>query len=184
MRSISAAALAIVLLAGCGTTPTPSATTRPTTAASATTAATTPCPIAPQEGRLLTDRLIGLRLRASPAGDSVEFLFGPRSSAPTLPTGHLLEVQPPFSAGGSGFPVEVTGTRFVQVRFEGMYLFDDAGTAAFAGARDTLGTGLVAEVVLIDESEGYSTWIVGIRGNGCVTLGAPTSDSLSVAVLP
>jgi len=191
MRSIPAAALAIVLLAACGTSPTPStttpsATTLPTagatTAPSLTTSAA--CPIAPQEGRLLSDRLTGLRLASSPAGDSVEFLFGPRSSAPTLPKGYLLEVRPPFAAGGSGLPIEVKGTRFVQVRFEGMYLYDDAGTATFTGTRDTLGTGPVAEVVVIDESEGYSTWIIGIRGSGCVSLGAPTSDELRVTVLP
>jgi hypothetical protein len=198
VRSTAIASLAAILLAaGCTTTPSPSpsataaqptgpASPGPTTAPTpGPSNAATACAIAPQDGRLLSDRLVGASLQSSPDGDHLAFLFGPRTTITAGSTGHLQEVSPPFVQAGSGQPVEVEGDRFFQVRFEGMWIDDESGTPTYQGSREIRSsTGPIAEAVVVEEFEGYVTWIVGFRGNGCVTLSSPTSDELVVTVTP
>lgn len=177
-RPIGVVVLAILVVA-CGG-PSPSAS--PTGGDPSPTPAASPCEVHPAEGILVSDRLIDLDVSSGVSADLIVFRFGPPTSLGLEPKGRLREVHPPFVEGASGLPLEVPGERFVEIVFEGMFLYDETGTPTFGGERRVEPTfaGLAA-VVNAEEFEGYSTWIVGFRGPGCVELDL-TGGNLTVAV--
>lgn len=168
------------------------ATTDPSTApASASPSAAAPtaspggeaCQIAPQAGRLPSDRMTDVRISTSGTADLVTFVFG-NLSVPEPPQGvsegSLEAALPPFTQSASGLPIDVTGEHVAQIRFSGMSIVNDVGEPTYDGAMDLrpdLST--LRTVVNFDMFEGVVGWYIGYDGNGCVTL---TSDATSVTV--
>ncbi len=177
--------------------PTPAPSAVPSEAPSATTAPTaTPtvapspspvaevCPIAPQTGRLPSDRMTGVTISSSPTADLVTFTFGNMSvSDPPqgVSEGSLQAAVAPYTQAGSGAEMAITGEHVAQIRFSGMSLSNDAGELTYDGPLELTGDRAAALRVVsnYDMSEGVVGWYVGYDGNGCVTL---TSDATSVTV--
>jgi hypothetical protein len=133
---------------------------------------------------LPSDRLVSADVESTNVADRITFRFGEPSGAIARSSGVLREVRPPFFEGGSGEEVTVAGERFVEVRFEGLFLYDDQGTPTFGGERDRrLDLTAIVEIAVTEEFEGYMTWVVGIRGPGCVALGADPGGIVTLDVL-
>jgi hypothetical protein len=121
--------------------------------------------------------LTAVRLGAHPGFDRVVFQF-----RAALPGFDVRYVDPPIVADGSGEPVAVEGSAFLQVRMEPASGFDlDAGTPVFTGpdriSGASAGTAAVREVVRSGDFEAVLTWVVGVRtraGFRVSTLPAPS----------
>lgn len=149
------------------------------------TASPTACGVQADEGRLPSDRLVDVRISQEPGVDVVTFVFGdPSSAAPPqgASSGSIEAVEPPFSAAGSGEPIEVPGEHHVAVRFTGMTLYDDTGAATYDGPTSFGEAGPALRSMVQDDAfEGVSGWIIGYDGPGCVTL-ASGPGSVSVVI--
>ena len=111
-------------------------------------------------------------MRTAADGDTVVFHFK-TPATPNLqmtPAGHLEEAFPPFTADPSGLPLDVVGSRFVKVSFDGQTLVDVSGTPTYTGDTRIEGAGAIAEVVQEGAYEGVSSWLIGFDGPGCVSL--------------
>jgi len=207
-RRVPLAVVTVVLLAGCvaGASPSPSpvpfASPTPTPAASILSPApSSPTPSSvptaspavpsssaspaactlPLPGPLASDTLTGATLEA----DRLVFTFGSRPpEAIAQPVIGTTFVEPPFSMAGSGQPVSVTGGRFLKIRMGGMVVARPNGDPVFTGDRDLrLAGGTIPQAVMVDESEGVVTWIVGLSGSGCPTISRDTSGERLVVRL-
>jgi hypothetical protein len=161
--------------------PTPSATPVPSPTAAPSTAEA--CPIAPQTGRLPSDRMTNVVISTSATADLVTFVFG-NFSLPEPPQGtsdgSLEAAVPPYTQAASGLPVQVDGEHVAQIRFSGMSLSNDVGQPTYDGPMDVRpDLTALRTVVNYDMSEGVVGWYIGYDGVGCVTL---TSDATSVTV--
>ncbi|HEU0236919.1 MAG TPA: hypothetical protein VFR14_10820 [Candidatus Limnocylindrales bacterium] len=180
MRRLTAMLVAAVIAAGCASAPSPSPSPTPSPSPSGAVV----CPIANQSGRLPSDRLLSADVESTTVADRITFRFGPPSGVIAASEGVLREVRPPFFEGGSGEEVTVAGDRFLEVRFEGLLLYDENGTPTYEGERDRrLDLPAIVEVAVTEEFEGYMTWIVGVRGPGCVSLGADPGGIVTLDVL-
>ena len=180
--AISLSAALVVLVAACGAAPA-SPSVAPSSASPGASASAA-CPIAEQSGNLPSDRLVSAEVESTNVADRITFRFGEPSGAIARSSGVLRKVRPPFFEGGSGEEVTVAGERFVEVRFEGLFLYDDQGTPTFGGERDRrLDLTAIVEIAVTEEFEGYMTWVVGIRGPGCVALGADPGGIVTLDVL-
>lgn len=163
--------------------PTPSTATPSPTVAPSASAVAEDCPIAPQTGRLPSDRLVDVKVFTSGSADLVTFEFGNQSvgDPPQGPSDGSLETAiPPFTEAASGLPVDVTGEHVAQIRFSGMSLMNDVGEPTYDGASDFRpDLPALKTVVNYDMSEGVVGWYIGYDGDGCVTL---TSDETTVVV--
>jgi hypothetical protein len=159
-------------------TPTASATPSPTTSPTPTGSAAA-CAL-PLPGPLASDTLTGAALEK----DRLVFTFGSRPpEAVAQPVVGIVFAEPPFSMAGSGQPVAVFGDRFLEVRMDGMVVARPNGDPVFKGERDLrLAGGTIPEAVMVDESEGVVTWIVGLSGSGCPTIRAETSGGTRLIV--
>ena len=123
-------------------------------------ASTTGGPVAEQTG-LAVDAL------------SFTFLRRPRDGSSFQPsgTGRLRTVQTPFTHAGSGQPVSVASTQFVELHLAGMLLTDAAGVPIYVGLASAQ-PDMVAlrQVEQTDASEGVYDFLIGYVGPGCVTL--------------
>lgn len=147
-------------------------------------ASATACTVSPFEGALSSNQLLSVHVAGGPVSDRVTFRFGPRANQPTTPRGHLREIRPPILEGASGNEIRVDGQRFLEVRFDGMYLFDEAGNPAFSGEREIHpDLSAIREVVATEEFEGVFTWVVGFDGGGCASLsGDPATRTVILDV--
>lgn len=178
--------LAALLVAGCTTTaPTPT----PTSSSAATAPATsTPtgggCLVPEQSGLLRSDTIVDLVISTDGFVDRVEFLFDPPSRPDIISTGRLRSVEPPFTRGASGEPVEIAGTHFVEVRLDGMLIHDEAGNPYFLGERSSSPDGLaIRQVELIEAFEAIIIFVVGYDGDGCVGLADdPATRTLTLTI--
>jgi len=156
----------------------------PDPSASGSAVSSEPCPVDTQNGRLPSDRLVDVQVSSTDSADVVTFVFGePSSLAPPqgASDGLLEAAQPPYAEGASGQPIDVDGEHVVFVRFQGMTLYDDAGTATYDGPRRVPAGGTALRTVVNSEGfEGVSGWYIGYDGPGCVTL---ASDARSVSVV-
>lgn len=162
----------------------PSSAASPATSASPppSTSAAAACPIAPQTGRLPSDRLVDIVISESETSDIVTFQFGNESlpGPAGAPEGTLETAQPPFIQGGSGEPQEVLGEHVALVRFAGMSLANDVGQPVYEGQTEFRpDLPALRHVVNMEMFEGVVSWYVGYDGTGCVTL---TSDGRNVSV--
>lgn len=160
-------------------TPTPTPTVAPSQSAAAEA-----CPIAPQTGRLLSDRVTGVTISTSASADLVTFEFG-NMSVPEPPQGAsegtLEAAVPPYTEAASGLPVEVTGEQVALVRFTGMSLMNDVGEPTYDGRLDFRpDLPALRSLVNYDMSEGVVGWYIGYDGGGCLTL---RSDGRNVVVV-
>ncbi len=136
------------------------------------------CPVTTQSGLLPSDRLVDLAISSTPTEDLLTFVFEPSTPGPGGPARGTLEAaQPPFSYAGSGQTFELLGQHAVQLRFSGMTLADESGTATYHGptiAKPELTA--LREAIQYDASEGIVGWDVGYDGSGCVTLARDGND--------
>lgn len=194
-RPLAGLAAVVLLLAACSpsATPGPSVGASPSSGTSASPvlslppsgAAASPCPIVADEGPLRSRKLTNVSVETGDLGDLVLFRFG--ADAPTgtnSPVGRLEEAAPPFTADPSGLPLDVPGSRWVRVRFEGMILYDESGTPTFTGSDrlDPAGGAAVRAVVREGEFEGVSSWLIGFDGAGCVTVGVGDATTTPIRV--
>lgn len=137
------------------------------------------CPIVEQSGALPSERLVDAELSTSGVAERLTFTFDLPPDLPLGPTGRLRAVLPPFFEAGRGNEVVVTGDRFVEIRFDGLLLVDESGTVLFNGLRDARPSlPAVEQIALTDAFEGVMTWIVGLRGGGCVMLGGDPGEGI------
>jgi len=181
-RALLVVLVPALVIASCGP-PSPSGQL-PSGAPSSPPSASGACPIGEQSGRLPSDRLVAAEVESTSVADRITFRFDDPSGDLAAAEGSLREVRPPFFEGGSGEEVTVAGERFAEVRFEGMLLFDDEGTPTYQGERDRLlDLPAIVELAVVEEFEGYVTWIIGIRGPGCVALGGDPGGVVTLDVL-
>jgi hypothetical protein len=142
----------------------------PTPAESPTsTPVQTRCPVTPMGLTTLTsNRLTAVHLE--PSGETAQVVFelgDPATEGQSTPTVSMTVATPPFTQDGSGLPIQVTGERVVQVRFDGMWLYGSDGTPTLQGDRRIDDGGTVRTVVNAGEFEGVSTWLIGFDGPSC-----------------
>jgi hypothetical protein len=100
-------------------------------------------------------------------------LSGPPTSYRVIPQG-----TPDFFEDASGRPVTLEGTAGVRISLQGV-----AGTPAYAGPTD-----LHPRLIQLREArqtgsfEGVVSWGLGLAGNGCVRVLAPSTASPTLAV--
>ncbi len=139
-------------------------------------------------GVLPSDRLVGVEASGGLGFDRITFRFAsPEASSPTplvLPTGELRAARPPFVEGASGLPLEVDGDRFLSIVLRNMVVADEAGRPTYDGPPELRpGGSTVRHVVLSEAFEGVVSWIVGLRGSGCVRVGRdPASPAIWIDV--
>ncbi len=189
-RRLGVAALLLVV-AGCSLNPSPSTiqTEAPTPSAvgSATplaTGADSGCVVVPQTGVLRSNTLIDLTVDSDGVSDRITFTFGAVAAGPTGGMGRLSGAVPPFTAAGSGLPVDVRGTHFVELHLDGMLIVNDAGDPFFKGAT-SLKPDMLAlkDIEETDGFEGVYNFVIGYDGNGCVGLtGNTAAGSLTITI--
>lgn len=191
-RSVLPLAIVVILAAGCagGPTPSPSPEPSPTPSPSVSPSVSpgpspsprpthtptptpapspTPCPALPEGGAIASDHLVAIELDESADRDLVVFRFDGNTPG-AAPTVRFESVEPPFVLDPSGLPLEVQGERFLRIRFDGMWLYDEAGVATRGTDVPIAGSPpAVVEVALESEFEGVSSWIVGMVGSGCLS---------------
>ena len=187
---LAVAAILAVVVAGCSSNPSPSTPTgapTPTLITSGTplaTGADTGCVVVPQTGVLRSNTLIDLTVDSDGVSDRLTFTFGPVAAGPTGGMGRLSGAVPPFTAAGSGLPVDVLGTHFVELHLDGMLIFDEAGDPFFKGAT-SLKPDMLAlkDIEETDGFEGVYNFVIGYDGNGCVGLtGNTAAGSLTITI--
>ena len=89
--------------------------------------------------------------------DSVTFTF-----TDNMPGYRIEYVQPPIVADGSGNPVTIAGSAFLQVRFTASQAHDEAGNPTMAVREFTPGLASVTELEQTGDFEGYVTWVLGL----------------------
>jgi len=177
-RAWALAAIPMVIsIMGCAATPSPPASgaqpteTPPVGSSGPTGTAGGGCAVVEQSGILRSNTLIDMTISSDGLSDRITFQLGEPAPEPTGSTGRLRAVEPPFAEGGSGLPVEVEGSRFVELRLEGMLLADENGNAMYLGETSVKPEMLALRQVEMTESfEGVYIFVIGYNGNGCVTL--------------
>jgi len=157
--------------AGSTTTIAPTGTTASTTTSTTApnTTTTAPCRTLGATGSVTTAatgspallRDVGAaRLRCA---DRVSFDFTTEANGkPKCTIGYA---QPPFTMDGSGKPVTVAGSAFVQVRCEPAYGYDfETGTTTYTGPKQITATGTqhVRQLVETGDFEGVLSWVIGL----------------------
>ena len=144
------------------------------------------CSVVTQTGTLPSDRLVDLVISSTTTHDVLTFVFEPSQPSPAgTPRGTLEAAGPPFSFAGSGQTFELLGQHAIQLRFSGMTLADESGTATFHGpthVRPALPA--LREAIQYDASEGIVGWDVGYDGPGCVTLARDGYDVIVTIAHP
>lgn len=187
---LTAIIAALVLLAGCmgadpsasqpfsQESPTPAA---PSTAASAPPASAAPVPTTEpvpsaaleaftcdlpiiEDGTVAVANIVDVRVGTHDGYDRVVFELD--QGTPELTLGRA---EPPFTADGSGLPIEVDGDSVLGLVMRGGTKQTDAGTSSYDGPTD-ISPGFPALVHLIEagDFERQSTWYLGLTGEACV----------------
>jgi hypothetical protein len=193
MRAISrltTLAAALVLFAGCtGADPSPSqpvSPESPTPAAPSAPVSEPPTSTAPvpttepvasedlgaftcdtpivEDGTVGVANIVDVRVGSHDGYDRVVFEF--EQGTPELT---LDRAEPPFTADGSGLPIEVDGDSFLGLVMRGGTKQTDAGTSSYDGSTD-ISADYPALVHLIEggDFERQSTWYLGLTGESCV----------------
>lgn len=165
---LTAGLLVALAIAACTTT---SPTQSPTSTPAASPTPGVACPVAEQTGALRSNTLTGMEIRTTVAADQIVFTLGAIAPGPTGSAGRLKAVEPPFSEGGSGLPVEVLGEHFVELHFDGMLLVDESGTVLYTGETSVMpDVPALRQVEMTEAFEGVYNFVIGYDGAGCVTL--------------
>jgi hypothetical protein len=181
---------ALVLLAGCmGADPSasePVSQESPTPATSSAPASEPPTSTAPvpttepvpsddleaftcdtpiiEDGTVAVANIVDVRVGTHDGYDRVVFEFDQGTPELTLD-----RAEPPFTADGSGLPIDVDGTSFLGLVMRGGTKQTDAGTSSYDGSTD-ISPDFPALVHLIEggDFERQSTWYLGLSGESCV----------------
>jgi hypothetical protein len=175
----------ILALSGCGISVAPASTRSPTAPATPTPDLVTPPPgtplspptLAPGEtpsptgcgpelavdGPWPSDRLIAVdAVTTEFGGEEVQFRFAPASAPGHGSTIRIRETTGPFTNAGSGSPVQVAGSMFMEVHLEGLVIADEQGNPTLQTPLELRPNLIrVKHVVATDASEGVMTWIIG-----------------------
>jgi hypothetical protein len=193
MRAIprlTALGAAFVLLAGCtGATPSdsqPISQPSPTPPGSSTPASEAPASSEPvpttepvasddledftcdlpivEDGSAPIANIVDVRVGTHDGYDRVVFEFD--QGTPELTLDHA---EPPFTADGSGLPIEVDGDSVLGLVMRGGTKQTDAGTSSYDGPTD-ISPGFSTLVHLIEggDFERQSTWYLGLSDEACV----------------
>jgi hypothetical protein len=179
LANLLAVVVAVAVAAACSTAPLPHT---PTPAPSASGGGG--CPVAEQTGVLRSNTLIDMAVSSDGVSDSVTFQLGELAPGPTGSAGRLKAVDPPFTEGASGLPVEVMGTHFVELHFDGMLIVDEAGTVLYTGETSVKpGLPALRQVEMTEAFEGVYNFVIGYDGGGCVTLTEnATANTITVSI--
>jgi len=164
----------------------PSASAVPSSQPTATATASAACITTVRAEVAPSDRLTGVAVHPGTDTDTITFTFGTSSGQPsgTHPTDELKPASPPFTLGGSGQTVTVTGKRFIAITFRGMAVADEQGTPTYSGPADIQRNApAVRELRQIEAFEGVVTWIVGVDGPGCISLSRLSSPARIVVAV-
>jgi predicted small lipoprotein YifL len=81
----------------------------------------------------------------------------------------LERAEPPFVEDGSGFPVEVSGDRFLGLVMRGGTKQTDAGTSSYDGPTEfATGFPMLVAAVETGDFERQGTWVLGLADDACV----------------
>lgn len=95
-----------------------------------------------------------------------------------IPTVTVAAALPPFYEDGSGLPVVVVGTAFLQVTMTGASAADPDGVVAYDGPYSfTPGFPRLAHLIRGGDFEAVSTWYIGLNGGACLRVLAMESPS-------
>jgi hypothetical protein len=158
-------------------------TPAPSVVPTGTPTPSTACAVAPQTGRLPSDRFTTLTVVGGGDADRLIFGFGNPSLGPGgPPEGSLTAAEAPYTQGASGAAIDVTGDRVLQVTFRGMSLQNDVGQETYSGPTElTPNLPALRHVVMYDATEGVVGWYVGYDGGGCATL-SQTNDAVTLTI--
>ncbi len=132
---------------------------------------TGPCAVTEQTGIPGSNTLIDLTIETDGVADRLVFQLGPPAPEPTGSTFRLRAVEPPFVQGGSGEPIEVAGTHFVEFHLDGMLIADEVGNGVYRGATSVKpGFAALRQVEMTEAFEGVYNFVIGYDGDGCVAL--------------
>lgn len=187
---LTASIAALVLLAGCmGAGPSasqPFSQASPTPAAASTEASEPPASAAPvpttepvpsedleaftcdlpiiEDGTVAVANIVDVRVGTHDGYDRVVVEFDQGTPELTLD-----RAEPPFTADGSGLPIEVDGDSVLGLVMRGGTKQTDAGTSSYDGPTD-ISPGFPTLVHLIEggDFERQSTWYLGLTGEACV----------------
>jgi hypothetical protein len=182
--------LALLLAAGCTQAPPAATIASPTPTAAAATASPTPtatptvvpttpsrptaaptsgaaCPTL-QGGERLGRAPLTMRAAGHPGYDRVVVDFGPEPISP-----FTVEQVPRVVQGGSGFPIEMQGSVFIQVHWPAA-----GGAGEYPGPRRLLPDTEVVREVVFEEFEGATTVGIGLSRLVCPTLSIQSGGRL------
>ena len=117
-----------------------------------------------EDGTATIANIVDVRVGTHDGYDRVVFEF--EQGTPELT---LDRAEPPFTADGSGLPIEVDGDSFLGLVMRGGTKQTDAGTSSYDGPTD-IAPDFPALVHLIEggDFERQSTWYLGLTGESCV----------------
>jgi len=117
-------------------------------------------------------QIVDVRMATHDGFDRVVFEF-----TGGLPEVFLDRAEPPFVQDGSGFPVEVEGTSFLQLIMRGGTKQTEDNTSSYDGPTE-FDPGFPTLVDLIEggDFEAQSTWYFGLSSEACVRVLALTDD--------
>lgn len=142
------------------------------------------CPVVERTGDLRSNTLVDMTVSVDGLVDRITFQLGEVAPGPIGSTGRLRAVEPPFAQGGSGLPVEVAGSHFVELHLDGMLLADEAGNAVYRGetsVRPNLSA--VRQIEMTEAFEGVYNFVIGFDGDGCVGLvDDPVARTLTITI--
>lgn len=119
-----------------------------------------------EDGTVAVANIVDVRVGTHDGYDRVVFEF--EQGTPELT---LDRAEPPFTADGSGLPIEVDGDSFLGIVMRGGTKQTDAGTSSYDGPTD-IAPGFPTLVHLVEggDFERQSTWYLGLSSEACVRL--------------
>jgi hypothetical protein len=181
------AIVALLVAAGCATTPTatPAVTASPTAVETANPTPTGPIASLPAgcaqeaEGPSTQPRvsIADVTTASYPGYDVLIFDFDRG-----LPEYAVTHVQPPFVRDPSGLPLDVQGSDFFSVVLRGASIVDEEFQPVYEGPTDLLpALPRIRQVVLAGDFEAVSSWLVGLEGPACLAVQAFDGKRLVIA---
>ena len=158
-------------------TPGPAATTVPAAAVTPRSAQTVApgdvadaCPVERETFIPPSIRLENIAVESTDGFDRITFIFG--AGVQPTESSFVESAEPPFPEGQSTNPIDVEGDDFLRIVFRNMLQPPaTGGEDVFVGDRDIHpDLAAIRQVVVTDEFEGVTEFIVGYIGGGCVSL--------------
>lgn len=123
--------------------------------------------------------IIDVRIGSHADYDRVVFEF-----TDGVPEMSLDRAAPPFTEDGSGFPIEVEGTSFLQLTMRGGTKQTEDGTSSYDGPTEfTPGFPTLVHLIEGGDFEAQSTWYFGLSAEACVRVFTLTDDGAQRIVI-